>query len=82
MNRRGPHEPGSKIVLPRSSALLDVARGTISGGLIALLPKRCPRREPMKKSLRVDAEAEEEIAHAIDRHENEREGLGLEFGPS
>ena len=33
----------------------------------------------MKKSLRIDAEAEEEIAHAIDRYENEREGLGLEF---
>lgn len=33
----------------------------------------------MKKSLRVDAEAEEEIAHAIDRYENEREGLGVEF---
>jgi len=33
----------------------------------------------MKKFLRVDAEAEDEIAHAIDRHENEREGLGLEF---
>jgi plasmid stabilization system protein ParE len=33
----------------------------------------------MTKSIRVDAEAEEEIAHAIDRYENEREGLGLEF---
>lgn len=33
----------------------------------------------MKKFLPVDAEAEEEIAHAIDRHENERKGLGLEF---
>lgn len=33
----------------------------------------------MKKPLRVDAEAEEEIAHAIARYENEREGLGLEF---
>lgn len=33
----------------------------------------------MKKSLRVDAEAEEELSHAIDRYENEGEGLGLEF---
>jgi plasmid stabilization system protein ParE len=33
----------------------------------------------MKKSLRIDAEAEEEIAHAIDHYENEREGLGFEF---
>lgn len=33
----------------------------------------------MKKSLRVDAEAEEEIAHAIDRYDDERQGLGLEF---
>ena len=33
----------------------------------------------MKKSLRIDAEAQEEIAHAIDHYENEREGLGLEF---
>jgi hypothetical protein len=33
----------------------------------------------MKKSLRIDAEAEQEIAHAIDRYDNEREGLGLEF---
>ena len=33
----------------------------------------------MKKALRLDAEAEEEIAHAIDRYEDEREGLGLEF---
>ncbi|MBA3457599.1 MAG: type II toxin-antitoxin system RelE/ParE family toxin [Deltaproteobacteria bacterium] len=31
----------------------------------------------MKKPIRVDAEAEEEIAHAIDRYE--REGLGAEF---
>jgi toxin ParE1/3/4 len=33
----------------------------------------------MKKSLRVDEEAQAEIDHAIDRYENEREGLGLEF---
>lgn len=33
----------------------------------------------MKKTIRVDAEAEEEIAHAIDRYEDEREGLGAEF---
>jgi hypothetical protein len=33
----------------------------------------------MKKTLRLDAEADEEIAHAIDRYEDEREGLGLEF---
>jgi plasmid stabilization system protein ParE len=33
----------------------------------------------MKKLVRVDAEAEEEISHAIDRYEEEREGLGAEF---
>ena len=33
----------------------------------------------MTKSIRVDAEAEEEIAHAIDRYDAEREGLGAEF---
>ncbi|MBA3395042.1 MAG: hypothetical protein H0T89_20515 [Deltaproteobacteria bacterium] len=33
----------------------------------------------MKKPLRVDAEAEDEIARAIDRYEHEREGLGAEF---
>lgn len=33
----------------------------------------------MTKPVRVDAEAEEEIAHAIDRYETEREGLGAEF---
>jgi toxin ParE1/3/4 len=33
----------------------------------------------MKKALRVDAEAEEEIAHAIGRYDREREGLGAEF---
>lgn len=33
----------------------------------------------MKKTIRVDAEAEEEIAHAIDRYEDEREDLGAEF---
>ena len=33
----------------------------------------------MTKSIRIDAEAEEEITHAIDRYDNEREGLGLEF---
>jgi hypothetical protein len=33
----------------------------------------------MKTPLRIDAEAEEEIAHAIDRYEREREGLGAEF---
>jgi toxin ParE1/3/4 len=33
----------------------------------------------VKKAIRVDAEAEEEIAHAIDRYEEEREGLGAEF---
>lgn len=33
----------------------------------------------MKKTLRLDAEAEEEIAYAIQRYEGEREGLGLEF---
>lgn len=33
----------------------------------------------MRKALRVDAEAEEEIEHAIRRYEGEREGLGLAF---
>jgi toxin ParE1/3/4 len=33
----------------------------------------------MKKTIRVDAEAEEEIANAIDHYEDEREGLGAEF---
>lgn len=33
----------------------------------------------MKKAIRLDAEAQEEIDHAIDRYENEREGLGFEF---
>ena len=33
----------------------------------------------MTKAVRVDAEAEEEIAHAIDRYEDERAGLGAEF---
>lgn len=33
----------------------------------------------MTKQLRVDFEAEEEIAHAIDRYETSREGLGAEF---
>jgi plasmid stabilization system protein ParE len=33
----------------------------------------------MKRPIRIDAEAQEEIAHAIDRYEKEREGLGLEF---
>jgi hypothetical protein len=31
------------------------------------------------KKIRIDAEAEEEIAHAIERYEKEREGLGLEL---
>ena len=33
----------------------------------------------MKRAIRIDAEAEEEIAHAIDRYEQERVGLGAEF---
>ena len=33
----------------------------------------------MTKQIRVDAEAEEEIASAIDRYETERDGLGAEF---
>jgi plasmid stabilization system protein ParE len=33
----------------------------------------------MTKPIRVDAEAEDEIAHAIDRYEHQREGLGAEF---
>ena len=30
----------------------------------------------MIKPIRIDAEADEEITHAIDRYEREREGLG------
>jgi hypothetical protein len=33
----------------------------------------------MTRSIRIDAEADEEISHAIDRYEREREGLGAEF---
>lgn len=33
----------------------------------------------MTKSIRIDAEAEEEIAQAISRYEAERAGLGAEF---
>lgn len=33
----------------------------------------------MRKSIRIDAEADDEISHAIDRYEEEREGLGAEF---
>lgn len=33
----------------------------------------------MTKAVRLDEEAEEEIAHAIERYELEREGLGTEF---
>jgi toxin ParE1/3/4 len=33
----------------------------------------------MKKVLRIDAEAEEEISHAIARYDRERDGLGLEL---
>jgi toxin ParE1/3/4 len=33
----------------------------------------------MTKAIRIDAEAEEEIAHAIDRYERDRVGLGAEF---
>jgi toxin ParE1/3/4 len=33
----------------------------------------------MTKSIRIDAEAEDEISHAISRYEREREGLGSEF---
>ena len=33
----------------------------------------------MTKLIRVDAEAEEEIAHAIAHYDNERDGLGAEF---
>ena len=32
----------------------------------------------MTKFIRIDAEAEDEISHAIDRYELEREGLGAE----
>ena len=31
------------------------------------------------KTIRIDAEAEEEITHAIDHYDEEREGLGAEF---
>lgn len=34
----------------------------------------------MTKSIRVDAEAEDEISHAIDRYERERQGLGPSSG--
>ena len=33
----------------------------------------------MTKSIRIDAEADDEISHAIDRYEREREGLGAEL---
>lgn len=33
----------------------------------------------MTKSVRVDPEAEEEIFQAIERYDQERDGLGLEF---
>lgn len=33
----------------------------------------------MTKAIRIDAEADGEISHAIDRDEREREGLGAEF---
>jgi hypothetical protein len=33
----------------------------------------------MTKSIRIDAEVDDEISHAIDRYEREREGLGAEF---
>ncbi|HEX3758032.1 MAG TPA: hypothetical protein VHW23_04980 [Kofleriaceae bacterium] len=33
----------------------------------------------MTKQICIDAEAEQEISHAIDRYEREREGLGGEF---
>jgi plasmid stabilization system protein ParE len=33
----------------------------------------------MTKSIRIDAEADDELSHAIDRYEREREGLGGEF---
>jgi len=33
----------------------------------------------MRKSICINAEAEDEISHAIDRYEEEREGLGAEF---
>ena len=36
----------------------------------------------MTKSIRIDAEADDEISHAIDRYEREREGLGAEFWTS
>src|SRR5436853_7805316 len=36
-------------------------------------------RQPRMNTIRIDAEAEEEIAHAIDRYEAEREGLGAQF---
>lgn len=36
----------------------------------------------MTKLIRVDPEAQEEIAHAFDRYEREREGLGATFWDS
>jgi len=33
----------------------------------------------MTQPIRSDAEADDEISHAIERHEREREGLGAEF---
>ena len=33
----------------------------------------------MKKAVRLDAEAEEEIAHAVEHYARERDELGLEF---
>ncbi|MBP9206889.1 MAG: hypothetical protein KBG28_23155 [Kofleriaceae bacterium] len=33
----------------------------------------------MRKAIRIDAEAEAEISHAIDRYEQQREGLGAAF---
>ena len=33
----------------------------------------------MKKAIRIDAEAEAEIEHAIDYYDRERAGLGAEF---
>jgi plasmid stabilization system protein ParE len=33
----------------------------------------------MRRSIRVDPEAEDEISHAIDRYERQREGLGADF---
>jgi hypothetical protein len=33
----------------------------------------------MTKSIHIDAEADDEISHAIHRYEREREGLGAKF---